>query len=50
VRVRGKEYRDVPYTPQFALGIMCAGEDEQRNLHARLAALLPAHEVKVLVI
>lgn len=50
VRVRGKEYRDVPYKPQYALGIICAGEAEQLALHASLTALLPAHEIKVLVI
>jgi hypothetical protein len=50
VRVGRKEYRDVAYKAQFALGIICADEPEQQRLHRQLSQTLPGHEVKVLVI
>jgi hypothetical protein len=50
VQVRGKEYRDVQYTPQFALGIICRDEQDQQALHVRLRPITAGRDVKVLVI
>ena len=50
VTVIGKEFKDVKYRPQFALGILCESEQEQCALFARLGKVLPGKEVKVLVI
>ena len=46
----GKTFRDGKYIPQFALGIYCADEQEQRRLYDTLRAAIPAKEIKVLVI
>lgn len=48
--VLGKEYRDVAYTPQFALGILCANEADQQKCFRQLSRQLPGREIKVLVI
>lgn len=50
VRVLGKEYRDIAYVPQFALGIPCSDEREQQAIHRKLTKVLPGKEIKVLVI
>jgi len=50
VTVRGKEYKDVAYKPQFALGVLCSDEAEQKRLHRKLTRNLPGKDVKVLVI
>lgn len=50
VHVLGREYRDVAYTPKFALGIICTDEAEQTRLYDKLAKAAPGKEVKVLVI
>lgn len=50
VRVLGRDYKDAAYNPQFALGLFCRDEQEQRDLHRKLARLLPGKEIKVLVI
>jgi len=50
VRVLDKDYKDLPYKPQFALGILCLDEEEQIKLHRKLRRLLPGKEVKVLAI
>jgi len=49
-RVLGKEYTDLPYKPQFALGLLCLDEEEQRKLHRILRRTLPGKDIKVLVI
>ena len=46
----GKKYREVGYSPRFALGVLCTDEAEQEKYYRRLAALLPAERIKVLVI
>lgn len=48
--VLGKTYRDLPYKPQFGLGIVCRDEADQRRIYARLLKLFPGRDVRVLVI
>lgn len=50
VNVLGKSYLAAAYRPQFALGILCGDEGEQRALFDRLGREFPSHEIKVLVI
>jgi hypothetical protein len=50
VNVCGRRYVEAAYQPTYALGIVCAGEPEQRLLFARLRKLLPKHDIKVLAI
>jgi len=50
VKALGKEYRDLPYKPQFGLGIVCRDEAEQRRMYSRLVRMFPGRDVKVLVI
>jgi hypothetical protein len=50
VRVLGKEFKDSAYQPQFALGMLCASEREQIQIHRRLLRVLPGKDIKVLVI
>ena len=50
VTVLGREYRDVAYTPKFALGIVCADEGDQQRLYGRLRRIIPGKDIKVLVI
>lgn len=50
VTVLGRDYRELPYVPQFGLGIICRDQREQQRMHRRLARLFPTHDVKVLVI
>jgi hypothetical protein len=40
----------VAYKRQFSLGILCADEREQQQLHRQLLRILPGKEVKVLVV
>ena len=49
-QVLGKEYRDVAYRPQFALGIHCSDETDQQQLFSQLSTRYPQHDIKVLVI
>ena len=46
----GKSFAGATYRPQFALGILCADERDQAELHGRLCGLLASREIKVLVI
>lgn len=50
VRVLGKEYKDVRYKPQFALGVLCEDENDQRACFTQIRKALPGREVKVLVV
>lgn len=50
VNVLGREYRDVAYTPKFALGIVCADESDQQRVFRRLQRIMPGKDIKVLVI
>lgn len=50
VRACGREYVETPYRPSYALGIICADEADQAEQFRRLRAILPNHELKVLVI
>jgi hypothetical protein len=49
-RALAREYQGVTYRPQFALGLICRDEADQRRLYPRLLRLAGAREVKVLVI
>ena len=50
VRALGRVFTAENYKPQFALGIVCSDEADQRSLHAQLSGVLPTREVRVLVI
>lgn len=46
----GKEYRPKVYKPQFALGVFCQDEADQRRLWAQLSRKLAPRQVKVMVV
>lgn len=46
----GRVHKGAVYRPQFAIGIMCRDEADQRALYGDLAARLAGREIKVLVI
>jgi hypothetical protein len=48
--VLGKDYREAPYRPKFAIGIMCRDEEHQQRLHRSLVRRMPAADIRVLVI
>ena len=49
-RALGTEYRPKVYKPQFALGVFCLNESDQRRLWRRLSSSLAPRQVKVMVI
>lgn len=46
----GRSYRDLGYTPQYALGIVCRDERDQISLHQQVRKLTGDRDVRVLVI
>lgn len=46
----GKTYVAKTYQPQYALGIVCRGEADQRRLFVRVRKLVGDRDVKVLVL
>ena len=49
-RACGRTYRDVAYRRQYAIGIMCLDEQDQRLLFRRLRPIVSGRPVKVLSI
>jgi len=50
VRVAGREFRDVAYKPQFAIGIVCRDEADQQKIFQRVGRFAAGRDVKVLVL
>lgn len=46
----GRVHKGAVYRPQFAIGIMCRDEADQRALYGRLRLRMSGREIKVLVI
>ena len=46
----GRIHKGAIYRPQFAIGIMCRDEADQRAMFSDLSARLSGREIKVLVI